>query len=85
MIAESPLPALAMECRLTKAAFPRAMAYPSAMPAADRSCSPRTYRKSEGMSRRKGNSVEPGEAYAAFRGRAATVEPMLRKKGLIEA
>ena len=60
MMAESPLPALATECRLAKAAFPRARAYPSAMPAAHRSWSPRTYRKSEGMSRRKGSSVEPG-------------------------
>jgi peptidyl-dipeptidase Dcp len=32
-----------------------------------------------------GNSVEPGAAYAAFRGRAPVVEPMLRKKGLIDA
>jgi peptidyl-dipeptidase Dcp len=31
-----------------------------------------------------GNSIEPGKAYEAFRGRAATVEPMLRKKGLLE-
>ena len=31
-----------------------------------------------------GNTVEPGAAYAAFRGRAPTVEPMLRKKGLID-
>ncbi|MEP7282300.1 MAG: M3 family metallopeptidase [Rubrivivax sp.] len=31
-----------------------------------------------------GNSVEPGAAYAAFRGRAATVGPMLRERGLIE-
>ena len=31
-----------------------------------------------------GNSVEPGAAYAAFRGRGPRVEPMLRKKGLIE-
>jgi peptidyl-dipeptidase Dcp len=31
-----------------------------------------------------GNSIEPGAAYAAFRGRAPTVEPMLRKRGLIE-
>jgi peptidyl-dipeptidase Dcp len=31
-----------------------------------------------------GNSVEPGAAYAAFRGRAATVTPMLRERGLIE-
>ncbi len=30
-----------------------------------------------------GNSVEPGAAYAAFRGRAATVQPLLRKKGLL--
>ncbi len=30
-----------------------------------------------------GNSLEPREAFAAFRGRAARVEPMLRKKGLI--
>jgi peptidyl-dipeptidase Dcp len=32
-----------------------------------------------------GNSMEPRDAYAAFRGRAAIVEPMLRKKGLLEA
>ena len=31
-----------------------------------------------------GNTIEPRDAYAAFRGRAATVEPMLRKKGLLE-
>ncbi len=31
-----------------------------------------------------GNSLEPGAAYAAFRGRAAEVQPMLRKRGLIE-
>lgn len=31
-----------------------------------------------------GNTVEPREGYAAFRGRAANVEPMLRKKGLLE-
>ncbi|HMO46281.1 MAG TPA: M3 family metallopeptidase [Rubrivivax sp.] len=31
-----------------------------------------------------GNSVEPGAAYAAFRGRAPTVEPLLRKRGLLE-
>ncbi len=31
-----------------------------------------------------GNSLEPSEAYRAFRGRAPTVEPMLRKKGLLE-
>jgi peptidyl-dipeptidase Dcp len=31
-----------------------------------------------------GNSLEPGAAYAAFRGRAPTVEPLLRKRGLIE-
>ncbi|MBE7418956.1 MAG: M3 family metallopeptidase [Ideonella sp.] len=30
-----------------------------------------------------GNSVEPGAAYEAFRGRAARVEPMLRERGLI--
>jgi peptidyl-dipeptidase Dcp len=30
-----------------------------------------------------GNSLEPRAAFAAFRGRAAQVEPMLRKKGLI--
>jgi peptidyl-dipeptidase Dcp len=30
-----------------------------------------------------GNSLEPSEAYRAFRGRAATVGPMLRKKGLV--
>lgn len=32
-----------------------------------------------------GNTIEPRDAYAAFRGRAAKVEPMLRKKGLLEA
>jgi peptidyl-dipeptidase Dcp len=31
-----------------------------------------------------GNTVEPREGYAAFRGRAPSVEPMLRKKGLLE-
>jgi peptidyl-dipeptidase Dcp len=31
-----------------------------------------------------GNALEPGEAYRLFRGRDAGVEPMLRKKGLIE-
>lgn len=30
-----------------------------------------------------GNTVEPGAAFAAFRGRAPRVEPMLRKKGLV--
>lgn len=30
-----------------------------------------------------GNSVEPGAAFAAFRGRAPRVAPMLRKKGLV--
>jgi peptidyl-dipeptidase Dcp len=30
-----------------------------------------------------GNSLEPRAAFAAFRGRSAQVEPMLRKKGLI--
>jgi peptidyl-dipeptidase Dcp len=30
-----------------------------------------------------GNSLEPRAAFVAFRGRAAQVEPMLRKKGLI--
>ena len=30
-----------------------------------------------------GNSVEPGAAYEAFRGRAARVEPMLRERGLL--
>ena len=31
-----------------------------------------------------GNSIEPSSAYVSFRGRAASVEPMLRKKGLLE-
>ena len=31
-----------------------------------------------------GNSVEPGAAYSAFRGRGPTVEPMLRQRGLLE-
>jgi peptidyl-dipeptidase Dcp len=30
-----------------------------------------------------GNSVEPGQTYAAFRGRAARIEPMLRDRGLL--
>merc|ERR1711976_126160 len=30
-----------------------------------------------------GNSIEPGEAYRAFRGRDPTVEPMLKKKGML--
>jgi len=32
-----------------------------------------------------GNSVEPGAAYAAFRGRAPVVQPLLRKRGLLTA
>ena len=32
-----------------------------------------------------GNTIEPREAYRAFRGRDAQVEPMLRKRGLLEA
>ena len=31
-----------------------------------------------------GNSVEPAAAYAAFRGRAASLEPMLRERGLVD-
>jgi peptidyl-dipeptidase Dcp len=31
-----------------------------------------------------GNSVEPGAAFAAFRGRAPVVQPLLEKKGLLE-
>ena len=31
-----------------------------------------------------GDSVEPGATYAAFRGRAAQLEPMLKKRGLLE-
>ncbi len=31
-----------------------------------------------------GNSVAPGAAFAAFRGRGPTVQPMLRKRGLLE-
>ena len=30
-----------------------------------------------------GNSLEPSQAYRAFRGRAPTVEPMLRQRGLV--
>ena len=30
------------------------------------------------------NALEPSGAYRAYRGRAPTVEPMLRKKGLLE-
>ena len=30
-----------------------------------------------------GNTMEPTEAYRAFRGRAPTVTPMLKKKGLL--
>ena len=32
-----------------------------------------------------GNSVEPGAAFAAFRGRAPQVEPLLKKRGLLQA
>lgn len=32
-----------------------------------------------------GNSVEPGATYVAFRGRPPQVQPLLRKKGLLEA
>ena len=32
-----------------------------------------------------GNSVEPGAAFRAFRGRDAQIEPMLRGRGLIPA
>jgi peptidyl-dipeptidase Dcp len=32
-----------------------------------------------------GDSVEPGATYAAFRGRAATVTPLLKKRGLLAA
>jgi peptidyl-dipeptidase Dcp len=32
-----------------------------------------------------GNTLEPGEAYRAFRGRAPRVSPMLKKKGLLAA
>jgi peptidyl-dipeptidase Dcp len=32
-----------------------------------------------------GNTIPPMQAYAAFRGRAPTVDAMLRKKGLVEA
>jgi len=31
-----------------------------------------------------GDSIEPGAAFKAFRGRAPVVEPMLRAKGLLE-
>ncbi len=32
-----------------------------------------------------GNSIEPGQTYRDFRGREATVEPMLRQRGLLAA
>jgi len=32
-----------------------------------------------------GNSVEPGAAFAAFRGRPPTVRPLLEKRGLLES
>jgi peptidyl-dipeptidase Dcp len=32
-----------------------------------------------------GNSMEPGAAFEAFRGRAPTIEPLLKQRGLIEA
>jgi peptidyl-dipeptidase Dcp len=32
-----------------------------------------------------GDSIEPADGYRAFRGRDATVEPMLKKRGLIDA
>jgi peptidyl-dipeptidase Dcp len=31
-----------------------------------------------------GNSIEPAAAYAAFRGRAPTVQPLLIKRGLLQ-
>ena len=31
-----------------------------------------------------GNSIEPGAAYRAFRGRAASPQPMLKQRGLVE-
>jgi len=31
-----------------------------------------------------GNSLEPSKAFESFRGRGPTVEPMLRKRGLLE-
>ncbi len=31
-----------------------------------------------------GNSIEPGAAYRAFRGRAPTPQPMLKQRGLVE-
>jgi peptidyl-dipeptidase Dcp len=31
-----------------------------------------------------GNSIEPGAAYRAFRGRAPTPQPMLKQRGLAE-
>jgi len=31
-----------------------------------------------------GDSVEPGATYQAFRGRAARIEAMLEKKGLLQ-
>ena len=31
-----------------------------------------------------GNSVEPGAAFAAFRGRGPSVLPLLKKRGLLE-
>jgi peptidyl-dipeptidase Dcp len=32
-----------------------------------------------------GNTIEPSQAYEAFRGRAASIEPLLKQKGLLEA
>lgn len=32
-----------------------------------------------------GNTIEPGEAYRAFRGRDAGIEPLLRGRGLLRA
>jgi peptidyl-dipeptidase Dcp len=32
-----------------------------------------------------GNSVEPNAAYAAFRGRPPRLEPLLDKRGLLQA
>ena len=31
----------------------------------------------------RGDSRDPSQAYVAFRGREATIEPMLRKRGLL--
>lgn len=45
---------------------------------------PEVARRLERFIYSSGNSIEPGAAYRAFRGRGPTPEPMLRQRGLLE-